>query len=92
MYLNDEYLGTLWANPFEILLSRLKDRGNLLRIEVTNLSANRIRAMELAGQEWKIFYEINMVDKYYKPFDAKVWEPMPSGLIGEIRIQGLVED
>jgi len=92
VYLNGEYLGTLWANPFEILLPGLKDRGNELRIEVTNLSANRIRAMELAGEEWKIFYEINMVDKDYKPFDAKVWQPMPSGLIGEIRIQGLVED
>ncbi|GAA0880215.1 glycosyl hydrolase [Algoriphagus jejuensis] len=92
VYLNDKYLGTLWANPFEIVLPELKDRDNRLRIEVTNLSANRIRALELSGKEWKIFHEINMVNKDYQPFDAKVWEPMPSGLIGEIRIQGLLKD
>ncbi|MBN7801250.1 glycoside hydrolase [Algoriphagus aestuariicola] len=92
IYLNDEYLGTLWANPFEIVLPELKDQDNRLRIEVTNLSANRIRALELSGKEWKIFHEINMVNKDYQPFDAKVWNPMPSGLIGELRIQGMNED
>lgn len=90
VYLNGKYLGTLWANPFEILLPELKEGNNLLRIEVTNLSANRIRALELSGKEWKIFHEINMVNKDYQPFDAKAWNPMPSGLIGEIRIQGMV--
>lgn len=92
VYLNDAYIGTLWSNPFEILLPQLQDRGNQLRIEVTNLSANRIRALELGGKEWKIFHEINMVNKDYQPFDAKVWKPMPSGLIGEIRIQRLRRD
>ncbi|MBN7813064.1 hypothetical protein J0A68_19070 [Algoriphagus sp. H41] len=92
IYLNGEYVGTLWANPFEIVLPRLREHDNQLRIEVTNLSANRIRALELSGKEWKIFHEINMVNKDYQPFDAKAWDPMPSGLIGEIRIQGLVRD
>jgi hypothetical protein len=91
IYLNGEFLGTLWANPFEIRLENLKETGNILKIEVTNLSANRIRAMEMAGEEWKIFYEINMVDKDYKKFDATLWKPMPSGIIGEIEIQRLMK-
>lgn len=91
IWLNGEYLGTLWANPFELQLSKLLERGNSLKIEVTNLSANRIRAMEMAGEEWKIFYEINMVDKDYKKFDATLWKPMSSGLIGDISIQRLIK-
>ncbi len=85
IWLNGKYIGTLWANPFEIKLTDLK-KINELKIEVTNLSANRIRAQELAGKEWKKFYEINMVNKDYKAFDASKWQPMPSGLIGEIRL------
>lgn len=91
IWVNGDFIGTLWANPFEIQLENLKETGNNLKIEVTNLSANRIRAMERSGEEWKIFHEINMVDKDYKKFDATVWDPMPSGLIGEIHIQKLVK-
>ncbi|MCK5464227.1 MAG: hypothetical protein KAI95_14465, partial [Bacteroidales bacterium] len=55
-------------------------------IEVTNLSANRLRDLELSGGEWKIFHEINMVDRHYTRFDATGWDPMPSGLLGKVRI------
>lgn len=85
VFLNGEYQGTVWSNPFEIELSHLKDK-NELKLEVTNLSANRLRALEMAGKEWKIFYEINMVNKDYKTFDATQWQAMPSGIIGEISL------
>ena len=62
-----------------------------LEIEVTNLSANRIRAMERRGTEWKIFYELNMVNRHYKKFDATLWEPMPSGLLGKVTLTPLEE-
>ena len=81
IWLNDAYVGTLWSNPFEINLNNLKEGKNKLSIEVTNLPANRIRAKEIRGEEWKIFHEINMVDKDYKDFDATKWSPMPSGLL-----------
>jgi hypothetical protein len=45
--------------------------------------------MELKGEEWKIFYEINMVDKDYKKFDATKWNPTPSGLLGPVTITPL---
>ncbi|MEJ2113408.1 MAG: glycosyl hydrolase [Flavobacteriaceae bacterium] len=86
IWVNGLYIGTLWANPYEINIGELKKGKNKLIFEVTNLSANRIRAMELKGEEWKNFYEINMVDKDYQKFDAKKWEPMPSGLLGPINL------
>ena len=67
----------------------VKKGKNILKIQVTNLGANRVRDMELKGEEWKIFYEINMVDKDYKKFDATKWNPTPSGLLGPVSITPL---
>jgi hypothetical protein len=83
--LNDEYVGCLWANPFETKIS-LEEGNNTLEIEVTNLTANRLRDLEQNGPEWKIFYDINMVNRHYETFDAAVWDPMPSGILGDVRI------
>jgi hypothetical protein len=86
IWVNGSYLGTLWANPFEINIGALHKGTNKITLEVTNLSANRIRAKELRGEEWKNFYEINMVDKDYKKFDATQWKPMPSGILGPVTL------
>lgn len=88
VWLNGELIGTSWSNPFELVLPKLR-KNNTLKIEVNNLDANRIRALEKSGKEWKIFYEINMVNKDYQKFDAAVWKPMPSGLIGQISLQAV---
>jgi len=92
VWLNDTYLGTLWSNPFEIQLANLKPGTNTLRIAVTNLPANRIRAKELRGEEWKIFKEINIVNKDYEEFDASQWQPMPSGLLGPVSLIPLIKN
>lgn len=91
VWLNGNYIGNLWSVPFSINLGQLKKGENELKVQVTNLAANRIRAKELRGEEWKIFYEINMVDKDYNKFDATKWQPMPSGLLGPISITPLKE-
>lgn len=89
VWLNGNFIGTAWANPFTLNIGKLKKGQNTLTIKVTNLGANRIRNMELKGEEWKIFYEINMVDKDYKKFDATKWNPTPSGLLGPVTITPL---
>ncbi|KFF03011.1 glycosyl hydrolase [Flavobacterium reichenbachii] len=89
VWINDEFIGTAWSVPYQLNIGKLKSGKNTLKIQVTNLAANRIRDMELKGQEWKIFYEINMVDKDYKKFDATKWTPMPSGLLGPVTITPL---
>lgn len=86
VWLNGTFIGNAWSVPFCLNLGTLKKGKNELKIQVTNLPANRVRAKELKGEEWKIFYEINMVNKDYQKFDATKWQPMPSGLLGPITI------
>jgi hypothetical protein len=86
--LNGKTLGTAWCLPYNVPIPAgvlLKDH-NLLEIEVTNLSANRIRYMDKKGIVWRKFYDINFVDISYKPFDASGWLPVPSGLLGEVHL------
>jgi hypothetical protein len=59
---------------------------NLLEIEVTNVAANRIRAMDRAGVDWKIMREINFVNIRYEPFDASEWPVEPAGLLGPVEL------
>ncbi|GAA4294059.1 glycosyl hydrolase [Aestuariibaculum suncheonense] len=89
VWLNGTLIGDVWSAPFNIQLGELKKGTNELKIEVTNLPANRIRAKELRGEEWKIFYEINMVNKDYQKFDATLWSPIPSGLLGPVTLTPL---
>jgi hypothetical protein len=84
--LNGTEIGTLIDEPFRIRLGTLEPQGNLLEIEVTNLAANRIRDMDRRGERWKIFQDINIVDRHYKPFDASSWPVRESGLLGPVRL------
>ena len=85
--LNGTLLGTAWSLPFRVpIQAGVLKKENLLEIEVTNLSANRIRYMDRKGVPWKKFYDINMVDIGYRPFDASNWEPVTSGLLGPVSL------
>ena len=91
VWINGQYAGILWALPFELKTNLFKKGVNTLKIQVTNLSANRIKNLEQTGKEWKIFHEINMVDKDYKKFDATKWDITPSGLLGPVKLTALKE-
>lgn len=85
--LNGKDLGTAWHIPFEVHAGHaLKSKGNVLEIEVTNLSANYMRLRDQQQPDWKKFYDINIVDITYKKFDATRWQPMPSGLLGPVKL------
>jgi hypothetical protein len=86
--LNGRELGTTWYIPYQLIFDSkiLKSSGNLLEIEVTNLSANYMRLRDQQQPEWKKFYDINIVDIRYQKFDASKWQPMPSGLLGPVRL------
>jgi hypothetical protein len=77
--------GTLFARPFRLPLAvPLLPTGNVLEIEVTNLMANRLADLERReGTTWRPFLFVNI---RYQPFDAADWEPLPSGLIGPVRL------
>ncbi|WP_459490106.1 glycosyl hydrolase [Aquirufa sp. ROCK-SH2] len=83
--INGKLVGKIWAIPFQLDIPNgvLKEH-NRFEIEVTNLSANRIRDLDKKGVVWKNFHEINFVDIRYKPFDASNWAIDTSGLKGNI--------
>jgi hypothetical protein len=85
--LNGRELGVLFANPFRIETGPLRRTGNVLEVEVTNVSANRIRDLDIRGVQWKIFRDINFVGIDYKPFDASKWPVRRSGLLGPVTLQ-----
>jgi len=71
----------------QIPATLLKEGENALEIEVSNLGANRLRALDCKGVEWKNFEDINMVGIDYKPLDASSWPVQPSGLIGPVKLE-----
>lgn len=81
VYVNGQYVGTAWAVPMTLDFSGILHTGrNTLRIEVTNLPANRIAAYDRRGVQWRKFKEINIVDLNYKKSTYADWAPVPSGL------------
>jgi hypothetical protein len=64
----------------------LKAGKNTIRIEVTNLPANRIADLDRKGVKWRKMEEINVVDINYKKTLYDNWEPMPSGLNSQVRL------
>ena len=87
VFVNDKEVGTLWSFPFELEVgSYLKKGENTLRLEVCNLAGNRIRYMDRAGIEWKIFNNINIVNLDYRPLDATNWKVLPSGISGKVKL------
>ena len=58
----------------------LKKGKNTIRIEVTNLPANRIADLDRKGVKWRKMKEINVVDINYKKTTYADWIPMESGI------------
>ena len=87
VYINGEYIGCAWSVPFVLdCMLALKAGKNTIRIEVTNLPANRISELDRKGVKWRKMEEINVVDINYKKTLYYNWEPMPSGLNSQVRL------
>ena len=86
---NGRDCGTLFAPPFQLDVDSLRESGNELQIEVTNTSANRLRDLDRRGVKWRNFYDINVVNIDYKPFNATDWPLADSGLLGPVRLTPL---
>ena len=84
--LNGKDYGTLIMPPFRVVVDNLKPTGNTLEVEVTSVSANRIRDLDRRGVNWKIFKDINFVNVDYKPFDASEWPLTDCGLLGPVTL------
>ena len=91
VYINGQYVGCAWSVPYVLQVdgSVLHEGDNTLRIEVTNLPANRIADLDRKNVEWRKFEEINVVDIKYKKNKYDTWTPMPSGLNSTVRLYQL---
>ncbi len=85
--LNGKPLGTVILPPFRVEAGGLRPKGNLLEVEVTNVSANRIRDMDIRHVPWKIFQRPNVLSVEYGPFDASAWPLTASGLLGPVTLE-----
>jgi hypothetical protein len=84
---------TLIGAPYRVVIaaSQLKAT-NTLEVSVTNLSANRIRDLDVRGVSWKKFYNVNFPARFPENrgadglFTAARWEPLESGLLGPVTL------
>jgi hypothetical protein len=91
--LNGRDLGTLIGPAYELTIDapRFADT-NALEVSVTNLSANRIAELDRRGVVWKKFYNVNYPARLAENrgpdglFTAAAWTPLPSGLLGPVRL------
>ena len=87
VYINGVFIGCAWSVPFVLdTKGKLKVGENEVRIEVTNLPANRISELDRQGVQWRKMEEINVVDIHYKKTLYDDWAPMPSGLNSAVRL------
>ena len=87
VYINGQFVGCAWSAPFVLDTKQtLKVGSNEIRIEVTNLPANRIAELDRQGVKWRKMEEINVVDINYKNTTYDQWEPMPSGLNSTVKL------
>ena len=82
--LNGHNLGTVYSHPFRVIVpDGVLEAHNRLEVEATNLMANRLADLDRRRAHWQKFL---FVDIHYQPFDASAWEPLPSGLLGPVRL------
>ena len=87
VYINGQFIGCAWSVPFVLdCQNTLKAGKNEIRIEVTNLPANRISELDRQGVKWRKMEEINVVDINYKKTLYDEWPPVPSGLNSEVKL------
>ena len=85
--INGQEVATLWAVPYRCPVGKyLRPGANILEVEVTGLPANRIADMDRRQVPWRIFKEINMVDRNYKKTGYAGWACMPNGLLGPVKM------
>jgi hypothetical protein len=94
--LNGTVLTTLIGPPYQVILNRSQLRAtNTLEISVTNLSANRVRDLDVRGVTWRKFYNVNFPARLPENrgsdglFSAATWEPLESGLLGPVTLTPL---
>jgi hypothetical protein len=90
--LNGASLGTVIGPDFSVMIRSdiLRDM-NELTVRVSNLMANRIADLDRRNVFWRKFYNVNFPARKSENrknglFDASLWTPRVSGLLGPVRL------
>ncbi len=90
---NGREMGLLWCIPYTVTLPPgTLQRNNTMEIEVTNLSFNRVKALEEAGVPWRNYYHTPFMSIEGKPYDISGKSYVASGLLDDIRLIPLKEN
>ena len=83
VYVNDQLAGSIWRPPYEIDITSSLRQGDIrLRIVVANVAINH-----LAGRPLPDYRLLNLrYGERFTPQDMKNLQPVPSGLLGPIRL------
>jgi hypothetical protein len=89
---NGKNLGKVWCIPYQVFLpAEILREENSIELRVHNLSANAIIKMDKEQKPWKNFYDINFVDITYQPFNAADWQPVASGILGNLKLSPVIQ-
>lgn len=84
---NGKEIGLLWCIPYSAIIpSYILTKSNRIEIEVTNLSFNRVKALEKEGTQWKNYYHTPFMDIKGNPYDISDKEFVSSGLLDCVKL------
>lgn len=87
LFINDKFVTTLWAVPFNCDITDFIVEGtNSIAVEVTGLPANHIAQMDRDSIPWRKFKDINFVSINYKKETYDKWKVVACGLNGPVKI------
>lgn len=96
IYLDGEYLGTVFKKPYAITLSQEQAaKGGELMVRVSNSMENRIAYMDKNGIKWRNLYNANIAGRTAQSrgadgmFSAESWGVEDSGLMGPVTLTPL---
>ncbi len=96
VWLDGEYLGTVFKKPYSVILTPEQAAGGgELRVRVSSSMENRIADMDRRGEVWRIFYNANIAARTRESrgedgfFSAAGWGVEDSGLLGPVTLTPL---
>ncbi len=87
VYVNGKRAGAAWCPPYSVdVTGLLKNRENVIRIEVANLAVNYMAAHLILDYREQYRDLIAKFGDRFQPQDMNQIKPLPSGLLGSIQL------
>ena len=85
LYINGQRAGSVWCPPYALdVTGQLKSGENKIRIEVGNLALNYMAGIKLPNYDYKGV--TRQFGNRFQPQNLNLIQPMPSGLLGPVRL------